>query len=175
MFDTALITAAAQRVATTEAVASAAAARRVETAQAADRLRHRLSALTVERAAIVTRRAGGERLPDDGATLALIEADRDGLRDMLAEAEAASTEAKQRAEAADATASAARDQLALAENEEMLRRLVAHATEMDRVLLETMKQLRDLGAKLGISRPMWAPSMDLGVELRRLLAAAGRL
>ena len=175
MSDTTPITTAAQRVATAEAAVSAAAARSVETAQAADHLRHRLSTLTVERAAIIKRRSGGEHLPDDGATLALIEADRDGLRDMLAEAASASAEAKQRADAADAVASAARDQLAHAENEEVLRRLVAHATELDRVLLETTKQLRDLGAKIGISRPMWAPSMELGVELRRLLAAAGRL
>lgn len=46
-------------------------------------LQERHGALRANRAAIVTRRAGGEHLPDDGATLALLDADIEGLQGLI--------------------------------------------------------------------------------------------
>jgi chromosome segregation ATPase len=46
-------------------------------------LRERLSAIETERAQIITRRAEGHQEPDDGARLALLDADREGLAGLI--------------------------------------------------------------------------------------------
>lgn len=131
-----------------------------------------LAGLNGQRAAVVARRQAGDRQPDDAAQLALLEADREGMNALLAEAEAAVALAQEPVNAAMQAVSVARHSLeqavATAEEEALL----AHAVVLDGLMLETVQRLERLRAG---GNPKWGPSPELRLALRRLSSMRGEL
>lgn len=160
-----LAQARAEEVRAAEAVAAA--------TRACDNIRQRIAALEAERASITARRAAGEHDAEDGARLALIAADIEGLRALLADAENQLAEVRQPAEQAHKAAAAASAMLADTEKAAAIELLIAHANHLDALLLETVQQLGELTGNSG--RPAWGASQPLFTMLRRLAAGRGEL
>lgn len=133
----------------------------------------RVDVLHGEREAVVARRQAGDRQPNDAAQLLLLEADREGMNALLAEAEEAVAVAQAPVNASMQAMSTARqllDQAVAAAEEEAL---LAHAVVLDGLMLETVQRLERLRA--GAGQPKWGPSAELRAALRRLSSMRGEL
>jgi hypothetical protein len=160
-----VIKAAAYQVAELEAASNAAADELAAAHRHADSIRDRKAALVAERDAIAaTRRAGGDA---DGARLALLGVDIEGLDGILAEATAACAAAQGKADQARTAVNAARQQLELVKDRELLSRLGPHATALAFKLADTMNEIRAAETRLK-SRPSWAPPRAFCTEIRKL-------
>ena len=171
-----VIAAAARAVAEAEvshAVATEALSRaRQDRADIADRA----GAISVTRADIVARRRAGDARDDDGAMLALLAADAEGLATLLAEADAAEIAVRAPFDAATAVLVNARFQLARAQDEAVEIVLVDHASKLDAALLATIGELEAVGKRVGrTGRPLWGASRMLYDRLRSLAAVRGEL
>lgn len=151
---------------------------RAELAQAESgrrRVADRIEVLENERANIIARRRAGAGQGDDGAQLELIRADLEGLADLLRDADRQVAAAQGPHVEADRAVHIARAAMQRVEQEIAEQQLVAHAGRLDELLRATLGQLRELHGVLGRGKPVWAPSVELYGELRRLAAAGGRL
>jgi uncharacterized Ntn-hydrolase superfamily protein len=136
----------------------------------------RLAAIESDRAAIVGRRAGGDRRPDDAARLALLDADREGLRALLAEADAAVAAARGPSEQAERVLAAARFQLARCQDAAVEAAVLDHVRALDTAMLNAIAELEAVATRMGrTGRPAWSASSALYLKLRTLAAARGEL
>jgi chromosome segregation ATPase len=141
-----------------------------------DKITERVAALDAKRAEIIARRQRGETQRDDGAQLELITADRQGLSSILDEAEAAVNAARGPFQKARQALSEAQRGLQIAEDTAALAQLVEHAGRLDALMLATVGQIAETQGRLGhTGRPVWAPSKDLYLGLRKLTSAVGGL
>jgi hypothetical protein len=161
------IHAAAGAVAEARLNADRAAAASVEAAAHRDQIRGRIAALEDDRSKIATERKGGLDDPAHGARLAVIAVDLDGLGQILAKAHRAAAAAGAEVEKASRELATAEHGLSQATDTEMLRRFGEHANDLDRLLLETTREISALAKGLGRRDP-WSPSRELHDVLNRL-------
>jgi len=145
------------------------------TVERRDLVQERIDALTRGRQQIIGRRQAGDQHPDDGASLALIAADLEGLAPMLLDAEAITSDAKERCTAAQAAVRIAEQTLEGIEAFEAETALIAHASRLDQLLLETVRRFNAVRQRIGSGTPKWGPSPALALELRKLQAARREL
>ena len=162
----------------TETVHDAGAARRV--VEAAEEYQSviagRIADLSERRANIVARRGAGEKGPEDGASLALIQADLEGLGPILQEAAAKVQEAQRVHGEHAARASSLRVQIAHVEALAARDALIRHADDLSAKLLATVDALASACAETGYQgRPIWGAPPALFTALRKLAAARGEL
>ena len=162
------ISAAAHAVAEAEAAHAAAADALAQASTHTAHVRRRCDDLAAQRQAIVARRAAGDPQADDGAKLALIGADAEALVDLLREAEAAEAAARTPADAAQRSLAGARELLIRAEAEAEEEALIAHARQLDHLLLQTSAAIMTVSARLGRPVPRWGASPDLRDRIRRI-------
>jgi chromosome segregation ATPase len=162
------IEAAAEAVAAAKLQAEHGAATLEAAGAALDKVRARIADLDAERAQIVADRKAGKTSPKQGARLAEIGADIEGLNEILAEAvqargiaTAESARLSQSVAAAEYTLSNTADQALLGD----LRRL---ASDLDRRLFGTIGEISSVAKRLGLNRAPWVPSAELGNGIRRL-------
>jgi hypothetical protein len=151
---------AAERLAEAEIAAEGAAAAHREADAHDDRIRAKIAGLDDARRAIGTRRAAGDLRSTDGAELALIAADHEGLTAMRAEHEGALAAARAAAEDAARALDAARFALGREEDRAEERALTEHLDRLDALLRETIVRANWVARRLGRSRPAWAPSRE---------------
>lgn len=170
------ITAAAGFVASASARLDTAKAALAAADKSAAAVRSRVTGLEAERAAMIQRRAAGQHEEGDAARLALIGADLEGLKPLLAEAEAVVIDARRKVEAEEILAANARQQLARAEAEAELAALVDHARKLDVLLTTTLSQVAEVASRIGApGRPPYAPTPGLVLAIRKHAAAHGLL
>jgi len=145
------------------------------TVERRDLVQERIDALTRGRQRIIVRRQAGDHHPDDGATLALIAADLEGLAPMLVDAEAIASGANDRCATAQAAVRIAEQTLEGIEAFEAETSLIAHAIRLDQLLLETVRRFNAVRQRIGSGTPKWGPSPALALELRKLQAARREL
>jgi hypothetical protein len=158
----------AQAAVAAEAKATAAQAALAAAEGDADTIRRRILDLEGARNAIIVRRREGDHRDGDGAELALLDADKQGLQEVLAERDAAVAAARVPADAAAAELATARFQLRRAEALAAEAALGEHATSLVEKLLETLARLGEAGAQIGRGQATWHPPERLMNELRRL-------
>jgi chromosome segregation ATPase len=161
-----IISAAAHQVALAESAANAAADDLAAGHSAADNIRTRRDALVAERDAIaVTRKAGNDI---DPGRLAVLGLDLAAVEELIADATAAVAAAQTKADETRAAVAAARQQLDLVKDRELLARLAPHATALSAKLAGTMAEIRAVEARLKLPRPSWAPAKAFANEVRKL-------
>jgi hypothetical protein len=160
------IKAAAHQVAELEAAANAAADELAAAHGRGEEIRGRRAALTAERDAIAAaRRAGGDA---DGARLALLGVDIEGLDSLLAEANAAVAVSQAKADHARAAAETARQHLDRVTDTELLAQLRPHADKLCDLLGATIAEIDAAAKRLQKSRPEYCPPAMLAESLYRL-------
>ncbi len=163
---------AARLVAELESAATAVADDLAAAHRHADSIRGRRAGLLAERDAIAAaRRAGGDV---DGARLAVIQLDVADLDTVLAEAQAAVVAAQVNADQARTATGAARQQLELVKDRELLSRLGHHATALVQKLAAVMAEIKAAENRL-MSRQSWAPPREFANEIRKLDLMADNL
>ena len=141
-----------------------------------DAIAGRISALSAERAGIVARRAGENPDPEDGARLALIGADLEGLAAMQPDAMARVEHAKRAFDAASNRAAMVRQEIDQTEARALHEALVPYVDELAAKLTAALKALSDVGKRAGIGgRPPWGASRELRDTLRTLALHRGEL
>jgi chromosome segregation ATPase len=162
------IAAAAQHLADAEIKAQAATESHsaAENEVAAIRARH--AEMEAQRRAVIQRRSEGDQRSDDGATLALLSADIEGLGEILSRREADAAATRAAAQTAVRSLQAARVALERTENQVVEQHLAAHAEALGDSLERTVAALRDVRSKLGGGRLGWRPKRSLADELRIL-------
>lgn len=140
---------------------------------ALDRVRSRIESLHAARQQIVQRRAAGVEEADDGARLALIQADSEGLAELLAEADAAVTAAEGPAQEAVSAASTARNQLARQELLETDRAITDHAQKLETLLIEAITKANASAAALGLPYSKYFASPALVTALKNRAIRSG--
>jgi chromosome segregation ATPase len=141
-----------------------------------DKIARRLAALASERDAIVSRRGAGRHDQNDGASLALIQADTEGLHPLLQEAVAHVAAAQAAYSAVAGNASRFRAQIAQVEAEAVRDALVRHAEDVSLKLLDTVNALGEACRRSGYTgRPIWGAPPALYQALRSLAAQRGEL
>jgi hypothetical protein len=121
-----------------------------------------------ERAGIVQHRVRGDRHDNDGAMLALIEADLEGLGQILADATAAVNTVRGPAQEAQRRVGFARQQPARAEGQAKLEAFLEHAKRLDALLLETIGEISEASRVLDVRMPPWGASKALFEALNKL-------
>jgi hypothetical protein len=162
----------------TDHVAQAASTLRVLEAAEAHRgqIAERISALSTRREAIVCRRTAGTHDMDDGSSLALIQADLDGLRGLLPDAIARVAGAEAAYQASSAACSLCRGEIQRLESQAGLAALVDHAGVLAAKLMDTIRNIAAAEQQAGISGlPSWGAPKELYLELRALAAKRGEL
>jgi hypothetical protein len=161
----------------TAAQAAVAAEARHTAAQAAlaaaeaerDTIAERVVDLTGRRAAVVLRRQEGRFEDGDAGALSLLDADLEGLGNILRQREANVAAARVPADAAAAELATARFSLRRAEALAAEAALGEHASGLVEKLLETLARLGEVGAQIGRGgRATWHPPGRLMDELRRI-------
>ncbi len=141
---------------------------------ALDRVRARIEALHAARQQIIARRAAGDEHPEDGARLALISADSEGLAELLAEAEAAVEAAT--GPATDAREDAARAQSALTRAELLATdaAITEHAKALEGLLTETIGKCNASAVALGrpYSQYCCSPALHNALRTRAIRTGA---
>ena len=127
----------------------------------------RITALTDARQAITARRAAGHHHADDGAVLALITADLDGLAVLAAEAAAAVAIAAGPADQANQGLAQARFHLAQAEDDAEDAAITAHTTKLEQLLIEAAGHADAIAKRRGKSFSTWCPTQVLNQTIRK--------
>jgi hypothetical protein len=170
------IAAAARHLAEAEAAEGKAGAAAKTAQDRRDRVACRIADLEAQRAAIVSRRAGGHMETDDGSRLALFAADLEGLGGLRADADQ-HVGAMQAAH--DAAALAVRRgaaELSSAQDSALLTALMAYFGELDAAMLAALVELESVATRLGIrGRPTWGATPVLYHRLRTLAAQRGEM
>jgi chromosome segregation ATPase len=145
------------------------------TIQAAERevwaLRERIVAMDQCRAEIIGRRRDDEdSREDDAEKIALLDADMEGLRTLLAEAEARVENARAPVQEARSMAAKAMGDMERVEAAAKLAVLVWHATRVGEILGATLTELEATRARTG-GRPVWNVGRGLYSQIRKSAAA----
>jgi hypothetical protein len=157
----AAIAAAAEALATAEQQHAAAAAAVAAAETERDKVAGRIQALDAARAEIVMRRQAGDMRPDDGATLELHAADREGLVPLLAERNASVAAARSAAQHAKGQIDAARIAFTRLEAKRAETALCERAEQLGQLLSNTIDALRGERDRLGGGQLAWTPSRAL--------------
>jgi hypothetical protein len=121
-----------------------------------------------ERSGIIARRQEGQTEDSDGARLALIDADIEGLTVLLARAKGGLAQILSTIQDATRRVEAARYMIRRLEAENREADLLIYVAALERALLEVLPKLADVRQLLGGGRPRWTPSPALLDGLRRL-------
>jgi hypothetical protein len=162
------INAAAFAVAEARSIAECTTAAVATKTEARNVINSRIGALDAERSGIVSARKAGGDDPRHGVRLALIAADREGLQELMAEADADLATARSAHQDAAQAVEAAEFALAREADRAMGARLIDHATAVGDVLLRTIRGIAEIEKKFGMGRPSWVLSEALAFELQRL-------
>jgi uncharacterized protein YukE len=136
----------------------------------------RVAALAGDREAILGRRGCGQRSDEDGAALALIQADTESLQPILQEASERVRAAEARCAGLSASASHIRMQIARIEAQAVREALIEHASILAGKLFETINAITAANHELGhTGRPLWGAPPELYLALRRLASERGEL
>jgi chromosome segregation ATPase len=138
-------------------------------------VQQRVVSLNAKRDDIILRRQRGDQRPNDAAELALVDADRQGLAPILAEAQAAMDAARGPVQQAKRELDLSKENLQIIEGRLTMAALVEHATQLGDLLSATIKRLDDLHSRVGGGRLPWAPPRDLYLALHRRAAQYGLL
>lgn len=162
----------ADEVAEANAAAETLAAAEAHRAQ----ITERVADLSVRREAIVTRRGAGNQQSQDGASLALLQADLEGLQPLMEEA-AQRVTAAQRVHAGHSIhAARLREQIGHEEALAAREALIKYANDLSIRLLQTVTALDAACRQTGYQGPpIWGAPPVLYTELRRLAAGRGEL
>ena len=160
------INSAAQAVVTADERAARAAEPLNAARIALDKVRARIESLHTARQAIIARRQGGDEHADDGARLALISADAEGLAELHTEAEAAVAEAEPAAVAAQEAASRAHAMLVRAELVAADDAITSHILKLDALLVEAIGKANASAIALGQPYTKYCCSQALHNALR---------
>jgi chromosome segregation ATPase len=169
------IAGAAHTVASAQQQLENASAELASASEAYNQVGQRVIALNAKRDGIILRRQRGDQRPDDAAELALIDADRQGLDPILAEAQAAMDAARGPVQQAKRGLELSRQNLQLVEDGLAMTALLEHATQLGDLLSATIRRLDELHPRVGGGRLPWAPSRDLYQALHRRAAQYGLL
>ena len=139
-------------------------------------LRQRIASANSAKAEIAARRNAGQHHPDDAGNLALIALDREGLVDLLAQAEAAATPLRTAAAAARLALQHAQQHHQHAQDATEEAALVIHAGRLAELLAQTLAELGEVERRTGPlgRRPKWIPAGFYDV-IRRQASLAGLL
>jgi hypothetical protein len=140
-----------------------------------DKVRARIAEFDSERAKVVAERKAGKTSPKHGPRLSEIEADQEGLREILTEKTQAQMVAGAEVQRLSQAVSAAQYGLALASDKELLADMVQVAGDLDLRLVETLRQIVAVGKRLGMNLAPWYPTPELANGLRRLDLERGGL
>jgi hypothetical protein len=135
----------------------------------------RIDILDSKRDQIIGRRQRGDQKPDDGVSLALIAADREGLAPLLRDAKSATAEVRNRCLATQSFVDAAVLALQQVEDQKSEADLIEHARRLDTLLLETVQRFNVVRKRVWGGTAKWGPSKALALELRKLQAERNEL
>ena len=152
-----------------------ASAKLASASEAYHQVEQRVVALNAKRDEIIFRRQRGDQRPNDAADLALVDADRQGLAPILAEAQAAMDAARGPVQQAKRGLELSKQNLQLVEDGLAMAALLEHATKLGDLLFATLKQIDELHPRVGGGRVPWAPSQDLYQALLRRASSHGLL
>jgi chromosome segregation ATPase len=165
---TASITSAAAALAHARAAAEQTSGALAAVKAARTEVDDRIAACEAARRELRQRRGLAATIDDGiGARLALLDADLETLREVVAERARAVAEARAADAAARQAVSHAEHVLTTERDAELTRRLVDHAENVGTVLLATLTELAALDKAAG-RRQSWAPSRDLAQALQSL-------
>ena len=136
--------------------------------EAVSEVQAKITDLTGERDRIVIDRKGGKVSPKQGPRLAEIDADLEGLREILVERQSASTTAAGEAQRLNQAVTAAAWVLSTTTDGALLAGLKEIASDLDQRLLATLDGIAVVATRLGHSRSAWRPSPTLATAIRRL-------
>jgi len=141
---------------------------------AATEVESRLCSAAVTRADILTRRQTGAEMPDDGETVALLDLDSEGLRSLLADAQAIVGQRRGPVAECRALVARAAGELQLAEDRALLAALTVRADRLTVQMSDTLTRLDEARQRCG-QRPTWSPGVTLYRQIRKAAAATGLL
>ena len=127
----------------------------------------RIDDLTTARQAITARRAAGHPHQDDGAVLALITADLEGLAVLASEAAAAVAVAAGPAEQAQQGLAQARFYLAQAEIDAEDAAITAHTSKLEQLLIEAAGHADATAKRRGKPFSTWCPTQLLNQTIKK--------
>ena len=140
-----------------------------------DKVRACISEFESQRTQIVAARKAGKTSPKHGPRLAEIEADLEGLREILSEtAKSYAVVGAEFQRLQQAVVSAERA-LALARDQALLADMKQIASDLDRRLLDTIGEISAVAKRLGMNLSPWHPSIEMATAVRRLDLEAGAL
>jgi hypothetical protein len=169
------ISAAAQQVAAAVAQHQRAAEGLAQADASRAQVAERLAEFDNQRAAIIARHRAGNGHPDDPGRVALLDADRADLASMLADADGVVAAARVAVQEAGSALAMARAHFQCSEDELTEATLIEHIGRLDGLMTETLRQLGELGTRLGRGKAAWGPSAELWGGLRRIQAGRGLL
>lgn len=141
-----------------------------------DNIAGRISELAIKRDDVIARRRSGQQDPADGASLALIQADTEGLQAMLPDATGRVTAAKNAHNFAASQVARFREEIGRAEALAARDELAPYAAELADKLFATMRAIETATKRAGVGgRPPWGPTREFRRALDMLAAARGEL
>jgi chromosome segregation ATPase len=161
------IKAAAGQLAAAKLEAEQAGTALTATDAAVAKVRERIAVLEAERAEIVGARKVGRTSPKQGARLAELAADIEGLAEIHAEAAVAHSAAATEFTHVNQSMVAAEYVLANASDNALLGNPKDIATDLDRRLSETLNEIAGVARRLEINRASWFPTAVLANQVRR--------
>jgi len=148
----------------------------LETASSAvDTVRSRIADLDSERARIVAERKAGKTSPKHGPRLAEIDADLEGLREILSETAQAYRVAGAEFQRLQQAVTAAEYALERASDQALLGDLKQIASDLDARLVATIGEIAAAAKRHGLNLSPWYPSAELANGMRRLDLEKGGL
>src|SRR6266404_6257379 len=136
--------------------------------KAVDQVRTRIADLDHDRASIVAQRKAGKTSPKDGAHLAEIQADLEGLNELLAEAVQAHGVAAAELTRLNQAVTATEYVLSNTADQALLGDLKNLASDLDRRLIDAIGEISSVAKRLGLNRAPWVPTTELANGIRRL-------
>lgn len=131
------------------------------------RLTDRVAAIAAERSAIVAARRDGDANLEQGVRMAVIRADEQDVCGMMVDADAEVKKALDNSQAANGALVRAEQMLDGVRDQELLRKLVEHAEQLDGLLLRTTTEIGAICARRRAA-PTWFPSAPLANALQKL-------
>jgi hypothetical protein len=162
------IRAAAGQLAAAKVEAEQAAVTLKDANTAVTEIRERLESLEAERDQIKADRLAGEVSADQGARLAALAVDTEGLSEIFQERQAVQSAAASEFGRLSQAVTSAAAMLSNASDHALIVDLKVIATELDAKLLATVGEITAVAKRVGSSRAMWLPSSLLANRLRSL-------
>jgi hypothetical protein len=133
-------------------------------------LNERLTRLEAARNTIIARRMGGIVGPDDATQVGLLDADIEGVRQLLTKAQEVVTAARGAEGNAGAAVIRTTATMQRAEDAAKMAILLANADRLGGLMTANLAALEELRSRIG-GRPVWNPGRILHLQVRRAAAA----